>query len=82
MLAVLCGALMLASGHAEDKLSAYMYEDTKRLVTLVEDAAGLVEQQGTAVFPPGWRHVAILVPRVIAADLHHLLHLRGAEVLR
>lgn len=29
----------------------YIYEDTKRLVLLVEDAARLVEKQGTKVFP-------------------------------
>ena len=30
-----------------DKLSDYVYEDTKQLVTLVEDAAALIERQGT-----------------------------------
>ncbi|MBI3802029.1 MAG: cache domain-containing protein [Deltaproteobacteria bacterium] len=34
----------------DDKLSPYTYEDTKRLVTLVEEAATLVEQQGEEAF--------------------------------
>ena len=33
-----------------DKTRPYLYEDTKRLVTLVEDAADLMEKQGTTVF--------------------------------
>ena len=33
-----------------DKTRPYLYEDTKRLVTLVEDAAELMEKQGTAAF--------------------------------
>lgn len=35
---------------AADRLSPYLYEDTKRLVRLVEDAATLMEQNGTAAF--------------------------------
>jgi|SRR5579871_1096821 len=34
-----------------DKLSVYTYEDTKALVSLVEDAAGLMEQKGEDAFP-------------------------------
>lgn len=34
-----------------EKLAPYMYEDTKRLVILVEEAAALVEEKGTAAFP-------------------------------
>ena len=46
----------------EDKLSAYRYEDTRRLVSMVEAAADLVARDGTAAFPqfavPGsrWFH--------------------------
>lgn len=36
--------------HAEDRFDEYMYADTKRLVKLVEDAARLMEQEGTAAF--------------------------------
>ncbi len=32
--------------HADDRLSGYLYEDTKRLVKLVEDAAMLLESEG------------------------------------
>jgi hypothetical protein len=34
------------SGSAPDKLSGYAYEDTRRLVALVEEAATLMEQKG------------------------------------
>lgn len=47
ILSLLCGAGPL---HAEDRLREYLYEDTKRLVKLVEDAAALMEQNGSAVF--------------------------------
>ena len=40
-----------AAAQTEDKLSAYLYKDTRRLVSLVEDAADLMEQQGTNAFP-------------------------------
>jgi signal transduction histidine kinase len=33
-----------------DRLLAYAYEDTRHLVSLVEDAAGLVAKEGTAAF--------------------------------
>ena len=33
-------------GSAPDKLSGYAYEDTRRLVALVEQAAALMEQKG------------------------------------
>lgn len=47
--------LFLCSGCREnvrnwDKTRPYVYEDTKRLVSLVEDAAGLMETQGFAAF--------------------------------
>lgn len=35
---------------AADRLSPYLYEDTKQLVRLVEDAAALMERKGTASF--------------------------------
>lgn len=35
---------------AADRLSPYLYEDTKQLVRLVEDAAALMERSGTASF--------------------------------
>lgn len=35
---------------ADDRLSAYMYADTRRLVRLVEDAATLMEREGAAAF--------------------------------
>jgi hypothetical protein len=38
------------SGSVPDKLSGYAYEDTRRLVALVEQAATLVEQKGEAAF--------------------------------
>ena len=50
----LAAELMLAgsvSGAAPDKLSAYAYEDTRRLVALVEQAAKLMEEQGESAFP-------------------------------
>ena len=47
VLAVLCHAVHL---HADDRLTRYMYEDTKRPVKVVEDAATLMESEGTAAF--------------------------------
>jgi signal transduction histidine kinase len=47
ILALLCHAAYL---HADDRLSKYMYEDTRRLVKLVEDAAMLMERKGTGAF--------------------------------
>ena len=49
----LAGGVMLTgsvSGSAPDKLSAYAYEDTRRLVALVEQAAKLMEEEGESVF--------------------------------
>lgn len=45
--ALLCHAVHL---HADDRLSAYMYADTRQLVRLVEDAATLMEREGAAAF--------------------------------
>ena len=41
------------SAHAQkrDKLSQYLYEDTRQLVALVELAASLIEREGEAAFP-------------------------------
>lgn len=36
--------------HAEDRLSRYLYRDTKQLVQLVEDAAALLEGKGLSAF--------------------------------
>ena len=47
ILVLLCYAVQL---HADDRLSKYLYEDTRRLVKLVEDAATLMERKGTAAF--------------------------------
>ncbi|HUJ89677.1 MAG TPA: cache domain-containing protein [Syntrophorhabdales bacterium] len=52
---VICTLLLLCCSCHEniqnwDKTRPYLYEDTKRLVYLVEDAAGLMEKQGTAAF--------------------------------
>jgi hypothetical protein len=48
-----CG-ILCASGTKDatggDKLSCYMYEDTKQLVMLVEDAASMIEKNGEAAF--------------------------------
>lgn len=49
-LAFLAGIGGLASEQGKDKLSRYFYEDTKRLVAFVEDAADLVAQKGEAAF--------------------------------
>jgi signal transduction histidine kinase len=49
----LAGGVMLAgsvSASAPDKLSAYAYEDTRRLVALVEQAAKLMEEEGESAF--------------------------------
>ena len=43
----LCHAVQL---HADDRLSKYLYEDTRRLVRLVENAATQMEGKGTAAF--------------------------------
>jgi len=45
-----CCAVMPAASTAADKPSVYLYEDTKQLVGLVEDAAALVEAEGAQAF--------------------------------
>jgi signal transduction histidine kinase len=55
LVAVLVGSAGQGRGEAAreslaDKLAVYTYEDSKNLVTLVEEAAGVMEQQGIAAF--------------------------------
>lgn len=50
LLFILCFLFLAAPARAVDRLSPYLYEDTKQLVRLVEDAAGLMERNGTAAF--------------------------------
>jgi hypothetical protein len=45
---LVCSAVV--SRAAEGDLSRYTYEDTKRLVSLVEDAAALMEREGESAF--------------------------------
>jgi signal transduction histidine kinase len=47
---VCCGALAPALSAAADKPSVYLYEDTRELVALVENAAALVEAEGAKAF--------------------------------
>jgi signal transduction histidine kinase len=50
---LLVGAALLCAPavvHAGDKLSLYAYSDTRALVSLVEEAAGLVERNGEQAF--------------------------------
>ena len=46
--------LFLTSGTAHaggaDRVSGYLYEDTRQLIALVEDAASLIEQEGESAF--------------------------------
>ncbi len=51
VVAVLLVALSIASKGGEDKPLPYLYEDTRQLVKLVEDAATQVENRGKAAFP-------------------------------
>ncbi len=47
-LVLLCGSSMWSL--ASDKVATYLYEDTRRLVALVEEAASRMEQTGEAAF--------------------------------
>lgn len=47
---VFAAAIMVLPARAADKLSEYTYQDTKNLVSLVEDAAHLLETEGDAAF--------------------------------
>ena len=46
---LILGSLPAVAG-SDAALSVYMYDDTKRLVSLVEDAADLVQREGEAAF--------------------------------
>ena len=50
VLLIICLLGNTAPLHAGDRAGGYLYEDTKRLVRLVEDAAALMEHSGTAAF--------------------------------
>ncbi len=50
LLAVVCGACGPSRPTPPKKSDAYLYEDTRRLVDLVETAATDIEQHGTAAF--------------------------------
>ena len=43
-------ALLMSSGDCKDQLAQYTYKDTQNLVSLVEDAAGLIETKGDEAF--------------------------------
>ena len=49
VVALACVSLSV-SAFAEEKAPAYVYEDTRQLVTLVEEAATLIEQKGDGAF--------------------------------
>ena len=49
-LLLLFSLIIVSPTLAADRMSPYLYEDTKRLVRLVEDAATLMERNGTAAF--------------------------------
>jgi len=50
LLTVRISAPQITPAAANDRLAPYTYEDTKRLVSLVEDAAALMEQKGEGAF--------------------------------
>jgi signal transduction histidine kinase len=50
LLAALTFVQLAVSGIAENQPPAYLYEDTRRLVALVENAAALVEREGERAF--------------------------------
>ena len=53
LLSICASVLILTSASfavSADKLSQYVYEDTKQLVALVEDAASLMEKEGISAF--------------------------------
>lgn len=47
---MVCGVCFSAFAVSDVKLAPYVYEDTKQLVTLVEEAAALMEQKGEMAF--------------------------------
>jgi signal transduction histidine kinase len=50
VLAAIAWALSIDPGVAKDRVSFYAYNDTKNLVSLVEDAAALMEREGEGAF--------------------------------
>jgi signal transduction histidine kinase len=50
LLATIIAASSIGPGAAKDRLSLYTYRDTKSLVSLVEDAATLMEREGETAF--------------------------------
>lgn len=50
LLAAIVSILSIGCGIAKDRLSLYTYKDTRRLVSLVEDAATLMEREGENAF--------------------------------
>jgi signal transduction histidine kinase len=50
LLAMIVPILSIDAGVAKDRLSPYTYRDTKQLVSLVEDAATLMEREGEKAF--------------------------------
>ena len=49
-LAAMWLALLMSSGDCKDRLAKYTYKDTQNLVSLVEDAATLIETKGDEAF--------------------------------
>lgn len=47
---MVCGICFSAFAVSDAKLAPYVYDDTKQLITLVEDAATLMEQKGEVAF--------------------------------
>ena len=50
-LACLLGGSVVLGAGLQDKLAAYVYQDNRQLVRLVEEAAALIESSGTAAVP-------------------------------
>src|SRR5258708_3647812 len=51
LLAAITSIVSIVPGAANEQLSLYTYRDTRSLVSLVEDAAHLMEQKGEQAFP-------------------------------
>ena len=47
-LVCLLGSSLVLGAGLQDKLAAYVYQDNRQLVRLVEEAAALIESRGTA----------------------------------
>jgi hypothetical protein len=71
---LLVGAALLcapAEVRAGDKLSLYAYSDTRALVSLVEEAAGLVERNGEQAF----RQFAVKGSKWLNGDIYFFAYL-------